>query len=485
MIAVLLRIPFLAESLWVDELHTAWVVADGLVDIPQRAAMGNQSPLYFFGVWAWVQAVGLDEWSLRLPSTIASCSGVGLVSAITCRWTRSLWAAAGVGLIAAMDFDAIFYGTEARTYGLVQVVAVLQVISAWQMTHSERPRYGFAWCVLSLVNFYLHYSTILFSGCLALVMLAFCKTRHARVQLLIAGGGILVGLSVSLPHLAAIFARRGNWAHFVSAFSINEWTRWGTLLAVLLPAAIALLVCWSRKVPTESIERRRFYFLTAVVLLPIAVAWTTTATGIAALFLGRFLFSSEATLPLLLAAMVAIVPHGWLSRGTILAAVLLAGYLRMPHNWQAMRNEDWRTVTEAASDRIKSMRLAPTVLVAEGLIETDILRDPAATSEPWEEFAHLPIETIYKLPPHVTERYGLTYTRAGQPTPRYLKESNPMDTVLLIVRGDTARADQVAENFMGSLPQRNYKMETPEDQAQYVQWRILVPQFPILVPPDD
>ncbi|PQO47807.1 hypothetical protein C5Y93_01835 [Blastopirellula marina] len=479
-----MRIPFLAESLWVDELHTAWVVADGISDIPQRAAMGNQSPLYFFGVWAWVQVVGLDEWSLRLPSVIASALSVGVVTAIAYRWTLNIWAAAGIGLIAAMDYDAIFYGTEARTYALVQLVAVLQVVSAWHMTRGEHPKYGFAWCVLSLVNFYLHYSTMLFSGCLALVMLTFCTTRQARVQLLIAGGGIAVGLLVSLPHLAAIFARRGNWAHFVSAFSNNEWTRWGTLLAVLLPAVIALLACWWRKVPTESIERRRFYFLTAVVLLPIAVAWTTTATGIAALFLGRFLFSSEATLPLLLAAMLAIVPPGWLSRGAILAAVLVAGYLRLPQNWETMRGEDWRSVTEAASARIETMRSPPAVLVAAGLIETDILRTPTA-SEPWEAFARLPIETIYALPPEVTERFGLTHTQTGQPTPRYMSESDPFDTVVLIVRGDAARADQVAETFMRSFTDHVYEVETPEDQAQYVQWRILVPQFPILVPPDD
>lgn len=476
LVAVLLRIPFLGESLWVDELHTAWVVADDLGDIPQRAAMGNQSPLYFFGVWAWIQAAGLDEWSLRLPSVIASSLGVGLVASIAYRWTESVWAAASIGVIAAFDYDAIFYGTEARTYALVQLVAVLQVLAAWQMTQRELPRDGFAWCLLSLINFYLHYSTILFSGCLAMVIFAFSHHRYCRVQLLISGAGVLIGMLVSLPHLAAIFARRGNWAHFVSAFSVNEWTRWGTLLAVLLPGAIGLMICWWRKLPTGSTPRRRFYFLTAAVLLPIAVAWTTTATGIAALFLGRFLFSSEATVPLLVTAMVAIVPRGWLSCGVMLATILLAGYLRLPQNWETMRGEDWRNVTEAASVRIETMSSPPAVLVAAGLIETDILRTASPTNEPWETFARLPIETIYTLPPEVTQRFGLTHTRTGEATPRYRSESQRNDAVVLIVRGDATTADQVAENFMRSLPERHYDMETPEDQAPYVQWRILVPQ---------
>ena len=32
------------ESLWVDELHTAWVVADGWQEVAPRARIGNHSP---------------------------------------------------------------------------------------------------------------------------------------------------------------------------------------------------------------------------------------------------------------------------------------------------------------------------------------------------------------------------------------------------------------------------------------------------------
>ena len=34
----------ISESLWLDELHTSWVVSDTFDAIPRRAGIGNQCP---------------------------------------------------------------------------------------------------------------------------------------------------------------------------------------------------------------------------------------------------------------------------------------------------------------------------------------------------------------------------------------------------------------------------------------------------------
>ncbi len=52
LLALAVRIQQAGESLWLDELHTAWTVSGGIGELPHRAAMGNNSPLYFLLPWA-------------------------------------------------------------------------------------------------------------------------------------------------------------------------------------------------------------------------------------------------------------------------------------------------------------------------------------------------------------------------------------------------------------------------------------------------
>ena len=42
------RCEHLTDSLWIDELHTAWSLDGDFSEIADRAASGNQPPLYFW-----------------------------------------------------------------------------------------------------------------------------------------------------------------------------------------------------------------------------------------------------------------------------------------------------------------------------------------------------------------------------------------------------------------------------------------------------
>lgn len=476
--ALLLRLPFLGESLWADELHTAWVVADDAQTIPLRAAMGNQSPLYFFGVWTWLQAVGMHQWSLRLPSLIAGIFAVGLVTAVSHRWSKDAWIALGIGLLAAMDNDWIFFATEARTYTLVQWVAILQVLLAWDASQNDRTSAWIGLVALSLTNFYLHYTTILFTTCVGIAILICAGDRTIRKHFALASIGLLLGIGISVPHLMTIFERRSNWAQFISATSSSEWYRWETVFAMLLPAGIASVIAWFRhETNITSMDRRRFVFLNLVVLLPITIGWLTTATGVAALFFGRYLFSAETCVLILLASMMTLLPGRWIGRAAIVLALLVCCVYRLPTQWQTMRGEDWPTIVNAVSQNIEAMDTPPEIVIAAGLIETDFLRTKHANEAPWDDYARLPIESIYHLPEAAKKRFGLTYTNAGEPTPRYLEESTPESVVIMIVRGNRAKANQVATRFRDALPDRHYQIKTPKPQASGVQWRILVPHL--------
>lgn len=84
--AVLIRLPACYESFWVDELHSAWAVWDGIDQVQPRAAAGNQTPVYFFGLWFWRQLVGRSEVALRMSSVLAMSvvTGLALVAEPAC-----------------------------------------------------------------------------------------------------------------------------------------------------------------------------------------------------------------------------------------------------------------------------------------------------------------------------------------------------------------------------------------------------------------
>src|SRR4029078_9783321 len=71
LVAAALRIQPLGESLWLDELHTAWCAVGPLDEVAQRAASGNQAPLFFWLEWFLFGVLGPAEISLRLMSLLS------------------------------------------------------------------------------------------------------------------------------------------------------------------------------------------------------------------------------------------------------------------------------------------------------------------------------------------------------------------------------------------------------------------------------
>src|SRR6266481_2720634 len=124
--ATILRLWQARESLWLDELHTAWCAEGWLGEVAQRATIGNQSPLYFWLQWLLIRLIGPSELALRLPSIFAGSLLPLAVYLLAARWTSG-----GVGLLSAaliaIDPQSIFYATEARPYALVQLLAVAHI----------------------------------------------------------------------------------------------------------------------------------------------------------------------------------------------------------------------------------------------------------------------------------------------------------------------------------------------------------------------
>ena len=128
-VAIFVRMPSCYESFWLDELHSGWVVWDGIDDVYPRSVIGHQSPLYFYGLWVWKQLVGESEVLLRLSSVLCVAFSCSLLTAGLARWTKSLPAGVTGGAILAMENNSLFFGTELRPYAIVVLLATIATVS--------------------------------------------------------------------------------------------------------------------------------------------------------------------------------------------------------------------------------------------------------------------------------------------------------------------------------------------------------------------
>ncbi|MFN9770993.1 MAG: hypothetical protein ACK56J_18200 [Planctomycetota bacterium] len=181
------------DPLWIDELHTSWVLADGWGQVASRAIAGNQSPLYF---WLnHVVAGGQEQtaFGLRAVSLAAGCGLLGLGAWVTWRLTRSVLATATTALVLAIDSQLIFFASEARPYALVQLGGLLLSWRGYQRLCSLQTGPDWSLPLLALAIVLLHPTAILLT--LTVAVLLFFQRRAPQP---LDGLGMAVGSVVGL-----------------------------------------------------------------------------------------------------------------------------------------------------------------------------------------------------------------------------------------------------------------------------------------------
>jgi hypothetical protein len=261
------------ESLWIDELHTAWVVDGEWSEVQNRAAIGNQSPLFFYVEKATVvffgsihELIGADfppELQLRFfpwlgwlvfiaglfriasigrpltpdPSLIRMGEGKEWWNAFT-RWPDARIVLVPTAWL-LLDRIGIFYAIEARPY--IWVAAC----SAWLLRAPCDTRFSIRWLVVAAMAFYLHYTALL------LVFWSWCgRFLFGSMQLKAIGSGnrwlegfAFLGLSLpGLRHFLSIGESSTQWLGFAGNVSLLQVFRILPWFAWCIVPAIALLV---------------------------------------------------------------------------------------------------------------------------------------------------------------------------------------------------------------------------------------------------
>ena len=400
-----LRCSQVRESLWLDELHTSWVVADGLQQIPARARAGNQSPLYFYLVWGTVQLLGHHEWTLRLPSLLA---GTGLILA-TCglvrRWSGSVTSGLLAALLVAVNRDCIFYAQEARPYALLQLLAVVHAalfVQLWQ-----RPSWArrVAFVVGAVGLFYLHYTSFLFllaeAACLAgLYLWGENKPRYRLRSSLLDAVAIGVLLVPASQHLLQIAHQRHNWSRIVDVWPSLGIQFMGAVY-ILLPVASAMVAA-RLGLPRTSFRWRSMVGVWTLCWfsVPPCLALLSTWSGLAALAMLRYLVAS-------LVGAIVFASLGYASYTNrvyrcVLAVALVVSTIgtsgmieqwRYDGRWIGDRNEPWNELVTWLNQRWPADPWP--VFLCSGLLEDTALQDRVDLA--LRDYCLFPVRGLYPL----------------------------------------------------------------------------------------
>ncbi|MFO7902810.1 MAG: glycosyltransferase family 39 protein [Planctomycetota bacterium] len=286
------------ESLWLDELHTSWVVADTAGAVAERARAGNQSPLYFWLVWGLVRLCGHTEWTLRLISLVSGIALVVAVAWLLWRWTGAVGSCLLGALLLALNRDCIFYAQEARPYALVQFSAVFHaaifVVMLKRPTRTNRLMFvgGAAWL------FYLHYTTFLFlvaEGASLLVLWGVRRRIIAYRWPQAAFDTVLIAFLFlpAVPHLLEIAERRENWERIVRTWPPPQGLQVAVVLLGVIPAVAVLLagLCHGKS-RLRRVDAALTVWPACWFLVPILLAWLSTVSQVAALCMVRYLVAS-------------------------------------------------------------------------------------------------------------------------------------------------------------------------------------------------
>jgi len=414
------------DPLWIDELHTSWVLSGRWSEIAPRAIAGNQSPLYFWCSYPIVQAFGQSPLSLRLLSLVAGCLLPFAGTWFVYRRTGSLLAAATTSVGLAFESHLVFYASEARPYALLQLGGL--ILASCLFARFERTDSAPPWGSLLLCCFLvlLHPTAILLTTALA-VLLFFARRYPQPWDGLGIAIASLVGILLN-PATSTWLGRRGLWTGLVD-YPLLLGTSSGLMLAAwIIPW---LLRGWMQRRPRSSKSiaepalgsefaklnsAQPTWFWFGCFVLPLMFAAIASGLKLSGLATPRYLAAIWSIPAIGLGLMVFDLP--W-KRGAAIAALglflLCFGGMpwRMAQGWELIRsnpllvslvreralvgqrNEGWADVHQQLIARSTATR--PPIWLYPNLIEDDLLESGKSNDNRLREYLCFPLLGIYSV----------------------------------------------------------------------------------------
>lgn len=409
------------QSLWIDELHTAWACSGPWEQVVPRAAQGNQTPIYFAWQWWLGRTFGQSEDSLRITSLVAWFGALALFAAVIHKIVRrtshtGLW---WLVCLAALDRQQIFFATEARPYMAMSLVVLLgwlaldsylaakvvnvRTIMAWQ-----------AWVTCCAAAMWLQPTAVLFVA--AQFVWAAWRTgwRWSIQSSIILALALLIGITWPLRYvLEPAWQSRQAWAGFAADLHWQNVLRQLPIVVIGVPGAIAWLLVRAfspnkqQRIESGSRDRadstklNRGMYLTAW-MLPLAIVILLTALEIAPLMHARYLFAATLPMTLWTATMLGRLSSGRMVTGLALGMLLLQSVQQgnLPA-WLAgrlpvvERGEQWREAIFQINRQLGD-KSPLQIYCASNLIEGS-RSDFVDGDKLREEYLSLPLRSLYTV----------------------------------------------------------------------------------------
>ena len=338
-----------SDCYWLDELHTAWTVQQSDNEsFAAAAANGNQSTFYFGILRRVVAATGADVQSpmtLRGFSIVCSVLTVASVGYFVWYWTGSLFGSSLSVWAVGSDPRFIYYGSEARPYAFLMLLAIWQFfvfclltiegpLKAESETATSRGRsldrnsnrWAAVLLVLSVLLVLTHQTGILLLAAEAAILLALRKRSRTHGLFL---GTVLVVACVAVVALQAstyseVFQRRSQWNTLSSVSGLVDEFRIQLVLLFIVPLMI-LFVLWERgRFREQSRALIGLFTIGAAGVLPLVLACVSQYFGWAPLGLARYVLTGAILLPLFAGVVVSFVRIQWLQM-VLATAIVYAG----------------------------------------------------------------------------------------------------------------------------------------------------------------
>jgi hypothetical protein len=417
-IAIALRAPSCYESFWVDELHSAWCVWNGLGDVAPRADSGHQSPFYFVGLWFWKQCFGGSELALRFSSVLCVAASCVVLTVGTARHSGSLLAGFTAGMILAIEENSLFFGTELRPFAVVMLLASMASVCFLRLAscvsrHDDRS----AWVTMIVTILLAGLSQPTSLGALLLLpimLIGIWLLRDPRslLRISLADGILLLGGAAVLFSLWSMtldesWGQRHAWASFASATSLVEvWQVWQWTWLWILPVATLIIVVCNRDRSALQVA----WPLLALAIIPVAGTlgyWTVSKIEWLPLWHRRYFI---AVLPMFATlaggAVGAVVAVEKLRAiGVVVAITLVVGICYHQRLYRPIlrypvplvrRGEDWRGAIQWVRSNVNSQ---DALFLEAGLIES---RFVAMANQQQREFLLYPVSGPYQVDQLVT-----------------------------------------------------------------------------------
>ena len=192
--------------LWEDEAATWWFATTLDGSLAEHAKVEPTPPLHYILVgWVYEHLGRTDAW-IRLPSAIFGALSVGAAYLFGRRLvspTAGAWAA----LWLALHPWHVFFSREARVYPLLLLLTLLLAWAVWIALEKDRRRDWIAVSALSALALWSHFYGLFLGFTLGVAVLAFARSRRARLRglaaLALAGLSFVPYLATAIPHLRA------------------------------------------------------------------------------------------------------------------------------------------------------------------------------------------------------------------------------------------------------------------------------------------